>query len=307
MPYPKKCSDLDLVASYARLDSVWAVAREFGMCGQSVHERLKKLGVDLSVRVPQENIEKIRSVYSSGFLCGDGTMQNLCAETGLNKQQISRFAKSFGLSDLRRSVSNETLAKMSKTKIDWHEKNAHPRGMLGKKHSIETKKELSKITSDRAKSFGKTKRVQIAQNAMKTRWEKYGTLALMRSKTTWKQGWREIGGIKKYYRSRWEANYARYLEFLKLRNEISDWKHEPQIFWFDGIKRGTNNYTPDFRVVKNDGSVEYHEVKGWMDPKSLTKIKRMKKYYPGVILIVIDGKFMKSLAQVSALIPDWEK
>ena len=56
---------------------------------------------------------------------------------------------------------------------------------------------------------------------------------------SWKAGWREIGGQRIYARSRWEANYARYLEWLRANGSIAKWEHEPETFWFEGIKRGT--------------------------------------------------------------------
>src|SRR5687768_3513242 len=92
--------------------------------------------------------------------------------------------------------------------------------------------------------------------------------------------WRVIGGIRKYFRSRWEANYARYLEWLKTNGEIVSWTHEPKTFWFEKIKRGTRSYLPDFCVIEKNGKEVYYEVKGYMDSKSKTKIKRMAKYYP---------------------------
>jgi hypothetical protein len=95
-----------------------------------------------------------------------------------------------------------------------------------------------------------------------------------------KAGWREIGGKRNYYRSMWEANYARYLEYLKRHHLIMDWEYEPVTFWFESIKRGVRSYKPDFRVTDSDGAVVYHEVKGFMDTKSATKLKRMSKYYP---------------------------
>ena len=45
-----------------------------------------------------------------------------------------------------------------------------------------------------------------------------------------------------------------------------------------------------------------------MDPKSLTKIKRFRKYYPDHELRVIDKKwFTKNGKKLSSLIPTWEK
>jgi len=127
-------------------------------------------------------------------------------------------------------------------------------------------------------------------------------------KTSWKSGWREIGGKRNYYRSRWEANYARYLEWLRELGQILEWEHEPETFWFEGVKRGTVSYLPDFRVTETNGKIVYHEVKGWMDPKSKTKLRRMKKYHPDVSLILIDSKAYRKLAkQVDGIIYGWEK
>lgn len=126
-------------------------------------------------------------------------------------------------------------------------------------------------------------------------------------KTTWKQGWREIGGYRKYYRSKWEANYARYLQFLKDNKAIKDWKHEAKTFWFEGLKRGTMSYLPDFLVIKNNDEEEYHEVKGYMDKKSATKLKRMKKYHPNVKIILVEKDWFKRNNSLGkSLFKDWE-
>ncbi len=125
---------------------------------------------------------------------------------------------------------------------------------------------------------------------------------------TWKAAWREVGGRRIFFRSRWEANYARYLEWLRAIGQIASWEHEPHTFWFDGIKRGVVSYLPDFLVVNPNGSREWHEVKGWMDARSKTTISRMAKYHPQEKLIVIAEKGYKEIrAKVSTLIPGWEE
>lgn len=127
------------------------------------------------------------------------------------------------------------------------------------------------------------------------------------AKTAAKAGWREIGGKRKYYRSRWEANYARYLQWRKEQGEIAEWLHEPETFWFAGIKRGCVSYLPDFRVVNSDGSIYYVEVKGYMDAKSATKLKRMAKYHPTVKIELVDKVAYKSIEQIGKyLIKGWE-
>ena len=124
---------------------------------------------------------------------------------------------------------------------------------------------------------------------------------------TSKAAWREIAGRRIYFRSRWEANYARYLQFLKEHAQIQDWEHEPETFWFLEIKRGVRSYLPDFKVFNKDGTHYFVEVKGYYDAKSLTKIKRFKKYYPKEKLYLVDTKwFTTNNAKLSGLILGWE-
>lgn len=115
----------------------------------------------------------------------------------------------------------------------------------------------------------------------------------------------DLGGL--YVRSSWEANYARYLKWLVSLGEIRSWEFEPDTFAFDKIKRGTRFYTPDFKVTNSNGSVEYHEVKGYMTPESATKMRRMKRYYPSIKVVLIDGPQYRAIARkVSKIVPCWE-
>ena len=122
---------------------------------------------------------------------------------------------------------------------------------------------------------------------------------------------RGIGGfredLQKYFRSSWEANYARYLNWLVLQKQIRNWEYEPEAFEFKGIKRGTRFYTPDFKVERMDGSLEYHEVKGYMDQRSATKIKRFKKNYPNHKFVLIDKDVYRSIARtMKPLLATWD-
>ena len=131
------------------------------------------------------------------------------------------------------------------------------------------------------------------------------------------KGWREIGGKRCYFKSLWEANYARYLQWLKERGEIKDWAYEPKKFWFHAIKSGVTNYTPDFEITHNrvitypggrKSDKEYVEVKGHMDKKSATKIKRMGIYHKDILLRVVDGGwFSRNNNTMRGLIPGWER
>lgn len=174
------------------------------------------------------------------------------------------------------------------------------------KHTPETKNAIAEKSAAAARRMTDDQLLARTIKAAQTR-EKNGTQIPQRLGASWKAGWREIGGLRKFYRSRWEANYARYLEWLKGLGEIASWEHEPKTFWFDGIKRGCVSYLPDFRVVEKSGAEAYHEVKGWMDDRSRTKIKRMAKYHPSVRLVVVAAKQYREIARkVSTLVPGWE-
>ena len=122
-----------------------------------------------------------------------------------------------------------------------------------------------------------------------------------------KQGWRTIGGQRCYFRSKAEANAGRYLQFMAEQGYIKAWEHEPHTFWFEGIKRGVRSYLPDFRVIEYHTPVWYVEVKGYLDAKSKTKLKRMAKYHPDVKVEVWDKARMAGLNRtVGGLIEGWE-
>ena len=91
-----------------------------------------------------------------------------------------------------------------------------------------------------------------------------------------------------YFRSKWEANYALVLDMLVKHNQIKSWEYEKKTFVFDKVEFGTRRYMPDFEVTRNDGTIYYVEVKGYMDGRSKTKLRRMKKYYPEVELILVE-------------------
>lgn len=118
-----------------------------------------------------------------------------------------------------------------------------------------------------------------------------------------RSGYRESLG---YFRSSWEANIARYLNYLKKNKIIKDWKYEPKRFIFDKIKRGTTSYLPDFQVFFKD-RIEWWEVKGYWRQKGKTAVRRFRKYFPEEILIIIAKKeYIEIQKEHSSQIKDWE-
>lgn len=169
--------------------------------------------------------------------------------------------------------SSEQKEEISKRSKEYIKKHCHPKGMLGKKHTDEAKIKMS------IAGKGRKKPPESTIKMMQTKVSKYGTLSPNVKRGSWRAQWAEIGGKRFYARSSWEINHANWLESLKKNKSIIDWEHEPETFWFTGIKRGAMSYLPDFKITLNDDSVEFHEIKGWMDSRSKTKIKRFRKQF----------------------------
>lgn len=249
-----------------------------------------------------EEIAALVEAYAAPAL----RLDEIADRLGRLKSNVSRKARALGLTRANRPKSDYLKRAVSASTRAYIRANGHPRGALGMKHTASA---LQKITAASQRAAAATspeeKRRQVEQQ-MRTKVDR-GNSVPPRHGATWKSGWREIGGARKFYRSRWEANYARYLQWLLERGEIRAWEHEPKTFWFEGIRRGCVSYLPDFCVTERGGAEVYHEVKGWMDDRSKTKIKRMRKYHPGVALVVIDTTAYRKLEkQISALVPGWE-
>jgi hypothetical protein len=110
-----------------------------------------------------------------------------------------------------------------------------------------------------------------------------------------KQFWAIVGDKEPiFFRSSWEYYYAIFLVKLKQEGKIKDFFHEPKCFWFENIKRGVRSYLPDFCIIHLNGSEEWVETKGLMDRKSVTKMKRMAKYYPDVNIRLVGSDWFKT-------------
>ena len=96
MSAKRKATDQQLLESYRQHGNIWEVGKEFGMCGQSVHERLRKLGVAKKVRAfTDEERETLMREYTKN--CEDRTLGTLAKRMGRSKHFICRKAKELGL------------------------------------------------------------------------------------------------------------------------------------------------------------------------------------------------------------------
>lgn len=79
-----------------------------------------------------------------------------------------------------------------------------------------------------------------------------------------------------------EAAYADFLEAKKRAGAIADYRFEcAKLRLAD-----KTFYTPDFMVLDPDGSIEFHEVKGFWEEDARVKIKVAAAQFPFVFVAV---------------------
>lgn len=102
-----------------------------------------------------------------------------------------------------------------------------------------------------------------------------------------------------FTRSSWEANISRLYRW-----KGTPYEYEPKTFYFEGVRRGAIHYTPDF-YLPNEGV--YIEVKGQMTSVDRTKLKRMKKFYPHITVVVLGKEEYEELEKTYGhQVPNWE-
>lgn len=300
------------------------LAKKMGRPWKQVSARAAKLGLTKErAEKRKERDEYILEWYKRHP--DDLELKKLAKNLGQEESNVCRRAKELGLTNFGRKpkwfkkkhgdrlktylARPDVIAGIKrgqKMLREMYAKGEHYRGMKGKTHSAEYKKQISK----RSKAMWADKnsyvnsdehRQTLSDKASKMMRERIKNKGSVYSRS--KQGWYEIAGEHYYFRSTWEVNYARLLEWLKCNNKIKCWEYEVDTFWFKDVKRGVRSYTPDFKIKNKDGGIEYHEVKGWMDAKSKTKLKRMAKYYPQIHIEVIDASVYKSVLEYERLYP----
>lgn len=95
-----------------------------------------------------------------------------------------------------------------------------------------------------------------------------------------------LGRLKTGQMNNTEEAYSKHLESLKAEGIIA-W------FKFEGMKfrlAGNTFYTPDFAVMRSDGVLQMHEVKGYWQDDARVKIKIAAELYPMDFIAIRKGK-----------------
>lgn len=316
----------ELYSEYKATGSVHRAAVKFGTTGETVRRHLKKHGFKLNRQFwTDEEIKQLSEAYSNPETFDIDALSSRLGKTkasihiaaykhGLTSERGKHFRTDKTLKSLSESQKKyaqehpEVVAIRAENVKKHHAEHGHPRGFLGHKHTSDAKIKMSKASKEK---WSNPDFVLNSQEHRQSLSDRFTKLAAMRKSSNCfsnsKFGKRDdLGDI--HFRSAWEANYARYLNFL-IKNEglIEKWEYEPETFWFDGIKRGCRSYKPDFKVFFKSGKIEYHEVKGWMYPRAKTALKRMKKYHPNIFIDLIDSPRYNAIKKsMKQIIPNWE-
>lgn len=275
----------------------------------SIRNKAYQLGITKKDKFySKEEIELLKKYYDKY------SMNDFAEILKRNESNIYRKMKELGLKKTHRVhntinpkkqhiYTNEERKRLSENAKKMIKEKGHPRGFKGHYHTLEEKAKISVSSKNWWKQVDLSTLEKRKLKQRKTKIEN-GTLNPMKNQSNpysrTKSGKREDLN-NTYFRSSWEANIARYYNYLGIK-----WEYEPKTFIFQNITRGSVSYTPDFYLPDED---KWIEVKGWMDSKSKTKLKRFEKQYPEEykkLQIIQQKEYSEIKRKVSMFIKNWE-
>ncbi len=216
------------------------------------------------------------------------------SESNKNKYFSKEYRKKLSKAAIGKKHSEESKLKISLNHMNFFgDKNP----MFGKHHTKETLEKIKLKAKGRVTSEDTKKKISVSnigkhiisdelRNILSKikigkRNPNYGKVPDI--KNSWSKGtyYNSPYQGSVWLRSPWELSYAKYLDKYN-----KDWLYEPQTF---DLKNTT--YTPDFFLIKDN---KFIEIKGWMKPESLEKIKKTIKEY-GILIDILYSKDLKKL------------
>lgn len=285
------------------------LAKELNKTEGSIRNKAYSLGITKRDKYyTEKDIELLKKCYDKY------SMNDLAEMLGRNESNIFRKMKELGLKKTHRVhntinpkkqhiYTNKERKRLSENVKKMIKEKGHPRGFKGRYHTLEEKEKISVSSKNWWKQvdLSTLKKRKLRQRETKI---KNGTLNPMINQSNpysrTKSGKRkDLNNV--FFRSAWEANIARYYNFIGVK-----WEFEPKTFIFHNITRGSVSYTPDFYLPEED---KWVEVKGWMDGKSKTKLKRFKQQYPdeyNKLQLITEKEYNEIKRKVSNYIKNWE-
>jgi hypothetical protein len=97
-----------------------------------------------------------------------------------------------------------------------------------------------------------------------------------------------------YFFSRWEANFARLMNYLNIQ-----WIHQPKTFQLKSQKYTPDFYLPDFDI--------YIEVKNYLSDYSRNRDMQFRKAYPELkLILLLKEEYLALQNEYASKIKEWE-
>lgn len=281
---------------------------------------------NLILKIEEKYNDNIENLLLRWYLCEGESFNDIAHKCECSKRTIIKWYNQFGFLRRPREIAL-TMPNYRKKQTDimtnlWQDnefKEKQHKGMKKKWEEEEYKQHIIKQCvnrwknpENRKKQSDKLQETWDKPDAEKRKQKYSDVMKERQSNNNFGGSYHHIRIGKRsdlndmFFRSSWEANWARYLNLLKQNKDIYKWEYESERFEFP-VKRGIRSYTPDFKVWDNNGDIYYYEIKGQMDISSEIKFRRMNIYYPYIRIILIERKQYRVIAKkYRYLIDEWE-
>jgi len=263
-----RTKEAEVVALYQGGTPTLHVARRFGISDTTVREILRRNGLvasHLREKVSDAQIEQMLALYHAGKTLKEiADEMRIVRGTPCSNGTVSKVLRKAGV-PLRPSIKRHKLTPEVRAELAGRYAAGEIMDALQRAYGVS-----STIVVACLDEFGVKHR---------TSWGKFQT-----------EPWTDARGRAWTFKSRWELAYAQHLDAQGL-----SWDYEARKFGLHTCKC----YTPDF-VVDRDGVDEYHEVKGWLDDRTIARMQEFSRTYPARHLILVGPRELVDLGLIEA-------
>jgi transposase len=260
--------EAEVVALYQGGTPTLHVARRFGVSDTTVRNILRRNGLvasHLREKVSEAQIDQMLALYHAGK-----TLKEIADElsvirgTPCSNGTVSKVLRKAGI-PMRPSIKRHKLTPELRQELAGRYAAGEIMAALQKAYGVS-----STVVTDCLDEFG---------IAHRTGWGRFHA-----------PEWTDALGRTWVFKSRWELAYAQHLDARDLA-----WDYEGRKF---GL-RECSCYTPDF-AVELGGVEEYHEVKGWLDDRTIARMQEFARTYPARHLVLVGPRELVALCLIEA-------
>jgi hypothetical protein len=315
-----------LLGLYRQGKSAAEIGSILGRTSGGIRNRCLRLGLaEKHVAWSDDELRQLRAAYERSAAGGPIGLEALGKKLGRNSHNLSRKARELGLTNMSRPKtsqprlpliglergSSEHRALISANTRAAIRRNGHPRGMLGKKHSPENIEKCKAGWRRWWEAIDPEAHQDRIERMLATRVARHGRGTAAPDEAIYSFAHRgrraDLGDI--FFRSAWEANYARYLNHCIEKGVLTSWQYEPRTFVFPNQKRDVMSWTPDFIVVEAEtGWERIHEVKGKWTIRFDRQLELLEQHYPewATLMLISEDTYRDLDRWARGRIPNWE-